>query len=387
MPFLADLAKKGTHIRKIVPSPGFCERSEIFSGLDCYDTANFTAIGYSPEFSPYKKEKFAIRIATVTSKLNSRVVSYLFYKFCQYKQIPLKPYRIPYKSLSKFALTEDGGNQYIKYNTIYDELNKLGLSYSLDKFTSLSDLQVRNSLPLLAFLSDEMNKSTDFIPVYIGAIDSAGHEFGDNESLLRPYLLDIDAKIETISKMASDQGYAVAVLGDHGMVPVTDTVDILKYVLSTGLKPGREFDIFLDSTMARFWFYTDAAEKAITNILKDQLKEFGVCIHKGNCVQNRIPMDVTFGSDKPLYGDLLWCANPGILIAPDYFNPSKKQIRGMHGYLETDPVHGTGLFVSNILSKEKGPCEQKYLKDICEELCKILTIPTPNKYDWERQKL
>ena len=53
MPFLFSLSQKSLYIKEILPCAGVCERSEIFSGLDGYDTGNFTAIGYIPEESPY----------------------------------------------------------------------------------------------------------------------------------------------------------------------------------------------------------------------------------------------------------------------------------------------------------------------------------------------
>ena len=65
MPFLYSLSGKGYYIKNIIPCAGFCERSEIFSGLDAYDTGNFTAIGYLPENSVVADSSFAIYDAPV----------------------------------------------------------------------------------------------------------------------------------------------------------------------------------------------------------------------------------------------------------------------------------------------------------------------------------
>ena len=81
---------------------------------------------------------------------------------------------------------------------------------------------------------------------------------------------------------------------------------------------------------------------------------------------------------------MLWFANPGVLISPDYFNHSLKEIRGMHGYFETDEIHGTGLMVLKQPGCEHEVIERKYLKDVCDEICLTLGVDKPNSNGWER---
>ena len=44
MPFLHSLASKSCYVKRLVPSPGFCERVEILTGKENIETGYFTAI-------------------------------------------------------------------------------------------------------------------------------------------------------------------------------------------------------------------------------------------------------------------------------------------------------------------------------------------------------
>ena len=78
MPFLYSLSKKGYYVKQVIPCAGFCERSEIFSGLDGYDTGNFTAIGYLPGSSPYKDDGLVLSLFELIKRMSPRVYGRLF---------------------------------------------------------------------------------------------------------------------------------------------------------------------------------------------------------------------------------------------------------------------------------------------------------------------
>ena len=219
MPFLYSLSQKGRYVKQIIPCAGFCERSEIFSGLDGYDTGNFTAIGYLPEESPYKEDGLVLWIAEALEIIDRRVSRKLFRVWRVKNKRRLNAYRIPFRSLKHFALTEDGQIQLKRHKDIFDELKTAGLSYTLDGFTALSDFGRRTRLKPVEFVESELNKKTDFIPVYIGTIDGVGHRYGKDIDSIRPSLQEVDKQLQEIWNRASECGYSLCVLGDHGMVP------------------------------------------------------------------------------------------------------------------------------------------------------------------------
>lgn len=379
MPFLYSLSRKGRYVKQIIPCAGFCERSEIFSGLDSYETGNFSAIGYLPEESPYKGDQLILWIAEVLEMLNSRVARKLFRMWRLKHRRRLNPYRIPFRSLRFLALTEDGNVQLKPHRLIFDELRKKKLSYTLDGFTALSDIGKRTNLEPVEFIASEVKKCTDFIPIYIGTIDGVGHRFGIDIDNIRPYLLDVDKQLNEIWNIANEHGYSLCILGDHGMVPVTKKIDVMRAINSLNCKLHKDYEVFYDSTFVRFWFMNDVAQNSINNCLDKEFSDYGFKVDKINCVKYRIPLDIYSNDGNPVYGDLIWCANPGVLIFPDYFHSSVESENGMHGYIELVEGHGTGLLVEMYEGIKAEIIERAKSSSICGILCGLLNINEPNK--------
>ena len=379
MPFLYSLSQNGRYVKQIIPCAGFCERSEIFSGLDGYDTGNFTAIGYLPEESPYKEDGLVLWIAEALEIINRRVSRKLFRMWRVKNKRSLNAYRIPFRSLKHFALTEDGQIQLKRHKDIFDELKTAGLSYTLDGFTALSDFGRRTRLKPVEFVESELNKNTDFIPVYIGTIDGVGHRYGKDIDSIRPSLQEVDKQLQEIWNRASECGYSLCVLGDHGMVPVTEKINLMKAIASLNCKLHKDYEAFYDSTFVRFWFKNNQAKNQIRKCLEDRFSKYGFLVDKNNCNNYRIPLDIISADGKPVYGDLIWCANPGILISPDYFHSSDESENGMHGYIELVEGHGTGLFVEMYEGINKEIIERAESSSVCRRLCNLLNIDEPNK--------
>lgn len=384
MPFLYSLSKKGYYVKQVIPCAGFCERSEIFSGLDGYDTGNFTAIGYLPGSSPYKDDGLVLSLFELIKRMSPRVYGRLFNRWRKKNKKNLNGYRIPPKSLAKLGLTEDGEKQLIPHREIFQVLDEKCLTYTLDGFTSLSDLDRRTNLSVFELAALEIKKSTDFIPLYIGEIDSIGHRFGSDIERIKPTLKSVDNILMEIYQLAAQSGYSFCVMGDHGMVPVTKKVDVMGLVLKTNCILHKDYEVFYDSTMARFWFYNDESKNKICNLLKEKISEYGFWVDGNNCTEYRIPLDVLSEDGKPVYGDLIWCANPGVLVTPDYFHSAQASENGMHGYFEVVEGHGTGLFVEMCQGVSPFVVEKMSSSQICQELCKSLGIETPNNSEWKR---
>lgn len=384
MPFLYSLSGKGYYIKNIIPCAGFCERSEIFSGLDAYDTGNFTAIGYLPENSPYENNTFILQLFEWIKKVDERIYNRLFRYWRTHNHKVLGGYRIPPKSLSKFALTEDGDKQLVPHKEIFQELESKGLTYTLEGFTSLSDIGRRTKFSVKELAEREINRGTDFIPLYVGETDCIGHRYGGDIENIKPTLKATDLLLEEIYNLASKAEYCFCVMGDHGMVPVTEKVDVIEIVKQSGCKLHKDYEAFYDSTMARYWFYNKEAKDNIRSVLENRLPAKGIIVDKNNSAEYRIPLDILSEQGKPVYGDLIWCANPGVLISPDYFHSERESENGMHGYVEVVEGHGTGLFVEMYDGINHQVIDKAHSSQICGELCKSLGIDQPNSKEWKR---
>jgi hypothetical protein len=127
---------------------------------------------------------------------------------------------------------------------------------------------------------------------YFGELDKIGHKFGTKSKEIIETIKKIDKKI---SKINFD-----LIFSDHGMIEITDFVSV----------PETE-NCFIDSDMARYW----GGKKELENIRKK------LPLNKGKIINCK----------NKIYGELIFLANSGVLISPNYWQGSKK-IKGMHGY-------------------------------------------------------
>ena len=208
--------------------------------------------------------------------------------------------------------------------------------------------------------------------------------YGNDIDRIVPYLHEVDCQLEDIYSIASEAGYSFCVLGDHGMVPVTRKVDVMKVIKTTGCKMHKDYEAFYDSTLVRFWFKNEKCRNRIWEAIGKELSTEGFIVDKTNYMKYRIPLDIVNKEGCPVYGDLVWCAHPGVLISPDFFHAKNESENGMHGYIELIKGHGTGLFVKSYPGAVHKEIEAAHSSQICGELCEMLGIRMPNSKEWRR---
>jgi len=340
-PFLHSLSEKYFYIKKIKPSLGFCERSEIISGLDSEKTGFFTAIGKNANKSEYK---------TLIDQISYllEIINYLLLKiptiivfdrkinwskaYKKYLNIALKKmfsskmsiYNIPINQLKNFYLTEDQvdhfeGNFYPK-TSLVGKILKKNYTINSDSWTYLGNQNQMNEIETRNFLKEKnCSNEKEFLFSYIGTLDVIGHKYGPKSIEMKNALLDVDNFFHDLYQVNKDN--TLIILGDHGMKTVENSIDIIPIVKSMkkkfGLKINRDFNFFIDSTILRIWINHDSKEKAI-NYLKNQ----ELLTKNGKVINVKV--------SKKEYGDFIWLANEGVMLFPDFFHfdlPS-----GMHGY-------------------------------------------------------
>lgn len=174
--------------------------------------------------------------------------------------------------------------------------------------------------------------------VHLGELDGIGHLHGPGSHALQTQLARTDDLCRQLIETARANYPAVNVIlfGDHGMVNVTTSLDLTPIIESTGLRFGSDFAYFLDSTMARFWFFHRGAEQAMRAAFRnvsggrllsaDEMKQFGIA-----------------GCDRR-NGEVIFLADPGVLLFPNFFQAEGDPIKGMHGY-DPDCADNLGLFL------------------------------------------
>jgi hypothetical protein len=126
------------------------------------------------------------------------------------------------------------------------------------------------------------------------------------------------------------------VFSDHGMVDVERSIDLMTRVRALPHREGKDYLAFYDSTFARFWFRSDAAESAIRKLLAGQ--EGGRLLGEEEERRYR----VRFPGRE--YGEAIFVADSGTVIAPSFMGSAPPA--AMHGY-RPDDRGSDGVLLSN----------------------------------------
>ncbi len=380
-PFLWNCAENGTWIQHVVPSYGFCERTEILTGQKPDESGFFTAIGFAPDNSPFKDIKFLktagilepripaqIRIPLTSKSLHPRrkfrrMVSRYALRRHKTKMLP---YQIPFAFLPFFDLTEDKLDHRninaFSSPSVLQMLEEQGIKYFYDSFTALG-LPPNGSDDdrLRLALNNAENENTGLYLIYLSETDHYGHSLGPDAPEFKALIRDLDSRLEVFTTGFSDRAdedTRFIFLGDHGMCKVTGTIDAGSEILSAakklGLMPRKDFIYFLDSTMVRLWIMSEKAAQGLPDAIRRSppFNENGIFADDDFAAKYHLPWP-----DRR-YGDILWCANQGVLVSPDFFHDRGDVSRGMHGYAPEYPeshgmciVHQPGITTKNVISQ------------------------------------
>lgn len=340
-PYLYGLSKNYLYIKNVKPSLGFCERSEIISGYRSEITGYFTAIGKDTKKSNYKS--IPITISKLLESLNfflKKIPTYIFFgknlnfskafkkilnKFFKEKYDSKMPiYNIPLDQLSNFYLTEDEydhfSDSFFKDNNLVIKIKKKGMTINQDAWTYLGKPNQMSDKDTMEFLiSKNTEDNNEFIFAYLGILDIVGHKYGPVSQKMVETLSFLDSFFEKL--ISSNKDNDIVILGDHGMKTIEKYLDISKEIYKIKekfkLKINHNFNFFIDSTMLRIWVNRKNKLDIIKYIESNKhFNQYGKIISQ------------TFSSK--VYGDIVWLANEGVMLYPDFFHFSKPS--GMHGY-------------------------------------------------------
>lgn len=339
MEFLKKLSESQGATVTIEPSTGFCEIIEYLTGkkaeqhgLLCQVTAkrNWQALKTSRVLYFLEKVlRFVRPIPKVRGLVN--IIVDLILKTRLEPEIYRVRYNIPLYLLPFLTPTEsrtsyddrsfgDGVN-------ILHDLEAAEKKTDLEGFVEFNKISGTDDSRVEELYTKIRNKElADFTMVYLGYCEMA-HFWGTSCKRLTHLLKIFDKKLEKIH-LALRENYDqfdLVIVGDHGMVSVTEYIDIqktfFKVVKKYGMKVGYDILYFTDSTMFRIWFadhiemaFREAVRKAIEKALNEKLD------NKTEYLKNF----------QPNYGDLIFLLKPGKVFYPDFFSNDRNL--GMHGY-------------------------------------------------------
>jgi hypothetical protein len=208
-----------------------------------------------------------------------------------------------------------------------------------------------------------LDQSVDFYFLMLKDLDTLGHRYGPFSPEVTLACQRLDNLLRDLLSDFSPDDDQILLLSSYGMLPVTHQID-----LSNILPPfGQDYLYFLDSTMARFWFWDDRARQNVENILR-QIKG-GRIISDGELQQRH-----AFFPDHR-FGEIIFMVEPGMIIAPDFYRGAPA--RGMHTYdLTNINGHEFGVVICN------RPIESSLRSiDVLPTLAEFMHIPLRSDLD------
>jgi len=123
--------------------------------------------------------------------------------------------------------------------------------------------------------------------------------------------------------------------------------------------------------MARFLWKTPRGKDFLENVVQSPI------LHaKGQFIDEKIAKEHMIPFPDRRYGDVIWWANPGVLLFPDYFHDTHTHNKGMHGY-DPNCEDMKGFFLAFGPGISPMLLEQVNLIDVCPSICKAVGVPAP----------
>lgn len=173
---------------------------------------------------------------------------------------------------------------------------------------------------------------------YSAALDATMHAHGPDGEATRALLDRYDRAFTRLIQRAESRYREVRVFafGDHGMAAVTRTHDLMAPLARLGARVPRDLLYFLDSTMARFWYRSDAARREVEGLLSGLECGRLLGAEELSGLRARFP-----NAD---YGESIFLLREGEILVPSFM--SAERVAGMHGYHPDDACMYTTLLTN-----------------------------------------
>ena len=324
---------------------GFVPRAAYFGGLDAGQFGFTNMYCFDPAHSPFGLARAlpASRAGAVRERqigLRQLVEASARERVAPFAQAYASTIDIPLPYLPYFDLAEKRApwDRQVGYPSLFALLEEHGLPWYQCSWPDTTRLADPGDEGIVRQALRDLRPDHRFAYVHLQELDGIGHVHGPNSAVLQNALTATDRRcqhfIETLR--ARYDHLDVVLFGDHGMVNVTRTLDVEEVLRATGLKFGIDYGYFLDSTMARFWFLHAPARARLEQALAG--------LAGGRLLQERDLRHYGIAGCDSRNAELIFLAEPGVLIFPNFFQSQGEPIKGMHGY-DPDCPDNLGFFL------------------------------------------
>lgn len=335
-PFVGFAAPYRHRLRSVFGYSSACIPS-ILSGRYPDEHRNWSYFVFDPVNSPFRSFRWLHWIpSALTSRRRVRNVLSAWVKrklgFSGYFDL----YNMPFSEIADFDFTEKksplkprGMNSGIN---IFDHLEGRHIPYHV------SEPRRGEEENLQALIADIERESIDFAFLYWPELDGLMHRVGNDSPEVPRKLRSYEERIDRLLERAR-QHYAdvrLYVFSDHGMANCTRHIDLRARINQLPLKKGKDYAVVYDSTMARFWFFSDDARLRITACLR--------LVREGRILSDdELAKLGTLFTDR-YFGQLIFLLDEGVLIVPSHMG--QRPIHAMHGY-HPDAIHSYASLMTN----------------------------------------
>ncbi len=327
-PFLDDLLVERRWLTTIL---GYSSGAipTLLSGMTPSEHGHWNLIYRDPEHSPFRWTRPLARLPRplVENRVSRRALKMVARRLSGYRGY-FSLYDYPVAHLAEFDLTEKrdiyqpGG---LDRPSIFDDMRQAGVPYECYTYHAHTDAQILDLAPERAACSEAR-----VLFLYLSGLDHHLHFHVHEPDSVTATLAWYEAGLRRVWEAATRarRDVRLFVFSDHGMTPIRWTYDLRRDVQALGLRVQADYLPAYDSTMARFWVWSERARRALTDLLTDhpcgrllapaELQRLGVWFEDGR------------------YYHLLFLMKPGMLLSPS--DMGTVRFAGMHGYHPSEPT-------------------------------------------------
>jgi hypothetical protein len=219
--------------------------------------------------------------------------------------------------------------------SIFDQLTAEGIPYRTYSYHDWTDKEI-----LQRAREDVRRGAASFFFVYLSEMDMLLHNQWANPRPAEERLAWYADQLRELFQTAwqRDPNAVVAVFSDHGMTPVEHHFDLAAEVDRLGFKMPRDYLAVYDSTMGRFWFFSD--------LCRTQVIEHLGSLECGRWLSTEEQQQLGIFFSDGRYGEAIFLLHPGWIVSKSNFNGPRWMPTGMHGYHPDDP-YSDAVFLSN----------------------------------------
>lgn len=177
----------------------------------------------------------------------------------------------------------------------------------------------------------EAARRVDVVMVCLPELDEEGHHLGPMTEAFGVAFAEFSRKLDhLLAHLEREWPQAgVFLFSDHGMTTVTDAFDFWTYLERRGMKLGRDYLAFINSTIVSLWF-DDESERGLARMSEIIAGLNASGYGRVLAVEEHSACRIDFPDAR--YGQRFFVANEGVEIVPNFISVAWKPNLGMHGY-------------------------------------------------------